>query len=186
MLSMGQIKKGVMVVLEEEPYLVVSAEFTRKQQSRPVMRTVLKNIKTGQTKEHSFMQSDKVQEANVGRRDFDFLYESGDRYVFMDKNSFDQVEVGEDVVGEAARFLTEGQSVEMVLFDDVFIQVDLPIKIDRQVTSAPPGIKGDTSTNVMKEVEVEGGAKVKAPLFVKEGDRIRIDTRTGTYVERVT
>ncbi len=181
---MGQIKRGVTVVFEGDPYLVVAAEFTRKQQRRPVMRTVLKNLKTGQTKEHSFMQADKIEEAEVERKSFNFLYKADQEYVFMDNGSFEQVEINEETVGDAAKYMLEGQNLELVFFNGECIQVELPIKVERRVLSAPPGIKGDTSTNVMKEVEVDGGAKIKAPLFIKEGDKVIIDTRSNTYVER--
>lgn len=185
MLSMNDIRKGVAVVLDDEPYAVVLAEFLKKQQRRPVVRATLKHLRTGRTREHTFMQSDKIQVADIERKPYQFLYVDGGRHVFMDQETYEQVELGDDVVGETAKYFLEGQVVELLLFGGTVVTVDLPIKIERRVTVAPPGIKGDTSTNVMKEVVVEGGARVKAPLFVKEGDVIRIDTRTGDYVDRV-
>lgn len=184
MLGMNDIKKGKTVVLDGEPYVVTSSSFMRKQKTRPVMRTQLKHLTTGAVREHTFQQSDKVAEADIDRTKFQYLYRAGTTYSFMDQTSFEQVELGEDIIGDTADFLLEGQDVEILLFNGVPVVVELPIKIDRSVVTAPPGIKGDTSTNVMKEVEIEGGVKVKAPLFIKAGDRIRIDTRTGQYVER--
>ncbi len=186
MLSMNDIKKGRMVVLEGQPYIVVSSEFSRKQKSRPVMRSVLRHMQTAQTKEHTFMQSDRIEEADVVRKKYQFLYmnEAG-YFMFMDQSSFEQLELTEDEVGEAAVFLVDGQEIDIVLFGDKVVNVELAIKIDRAVISAPPGVKGDTSTNVMKEVIIEGGTKIKAPLFVNEGDVIKIDTRSGEYIERV-
>lgn len=184
MLGMSDIKKGRTVVLDGQPYVVMAADFMKKQKGRPVMRSVLKNIKTGQSQEHTFMQSDKIEEAEMDRQQFQFLYEQGDDWLFMNQSTYDQIPLSEDEVGDATKFLLEGQDVDLLMFDGQPIMVELPIKIDRRVIVSPPGIKGDTSTNVMKEVEVEGGAKVKAPLFIKEGDKIRIDTRTGEYVER--
>lgn len=186
MLSMRDIRKGKMVVLNGQPYVVVSSEFSRKQKSRPVMRTVLRHMQTAQTKEHTFMQSDRIEEAQVVRKSCQFLYkDEAGHFVFMDQSNFEQLELAEDEVGEAAALLADGQEVSVVLFSNRAVSVDLPIKVDRLVVSAPPGVRGDTSTNVMKEVVIEGGAKIKAPLFVNEGDIIRIDTRNGEYIERV-
>jgi len=184
MIGLKDIRKGKVIVLDGEPYVVASAEFSRKQQRRPVVRSTIKHLATGKSREHTFMQSDRVEEAAIDRVAWQFLYRNGELCVFMNMQTYDQVELGEDIVGEPARFLLEGQDVEAVLFDGAPVAVELPIKIDRKVESAPPGIKGDTSTNVMKEVVIEGGTKVKAPLFIKAGDSIRIDTRTGEYVER--
>lgn len=181
---MTEIRKGKLIVLDDEPYQVMSSEYLRKQQRRPVMRTTLRNIRTGATKQHSFQQSDKVTEADVGRLPHQFLYIDGNTYMFMDQESYEQVELSEDIVGDAVPYLIESQAVDLVLYDGEPIGIELPIKVDRKVVEAPPGVKGDTSSNVMKEVVVEGGLKVKAPLFTKAGDSIRIDTRSGVYVER--
>jgi len=184
MLGMNDIRKGKTIVLDGEPYVVTSSSFMRKQKTRPVMRTQLKHLMTGSVREHTWQQADKVEEADIDRLRYQFLYRNGSNLAFMDQVSFEQVELSADIVGDNTHFLLEGEDVEVLLFNGVPVAVDLPIKIDRLVVVAPPGIKGDTSTNVMKEVEIEGGAKVKAPLFIKAGDKIRIDTRTGQYVEK--
>jgi elongation factor P len=185
MLGISDIKKGKIVVLDDEPYLVSSAEFLRKQQRRPVMRSILKNLRTGKTKEHSFQQSDKVAEADIETIQSQYLYAKSGMYFFMNQIDYNQIELTAKEVGENAPFLIEGQEVEILEFEGKPVALTLPIKVDRKIIEAPPGVRGDTSTNVMKDVTIEGGAKIKAPLFVSEGDTIRIDTRTGTYVERV-
>jgi len=185
MLSQTEIRKGKIITFEGEPYQVTSADYLRKQQRRPVMRTVLRHLKTGAMKEHSFQQSDKVQEADIGRKTYQFLFTDGSTYTFMDQTTFEQAELAADMVGDMAKFLLDGQEADVVLFEGTPVSVELPIKIERKVIDAPPGIKGDTSTNVMKEVTIEGDVIVKAPLFIKPGDSIRIDTRTGEYAERV-
>ncbi len=184
MINFSDIRKGVIVELEGQPYVVQSAEFLRKQQRKPVMRTILKHLQTGATKEHSFQPSDKLPEADVDRIDTQFLYREGENYVFMQQATYEQFSIEPVLVGDAAPYLLEGQSAALILFRGKPVVVELPIKIDRTVVEAPPGVRGDTSKNVMQDVTIEGGAKIKAPLFVKEGDRIRIDTRSGTYVER--
>ncbi len=184
MLSMNDIRKGKMIVLEGEPYVVASAEFLRKQQRRPVMRTILKHVKTGQTKEHSFQQADKVEEADIERKLCQFLYTDGSFYTFMNQETYDQIEMSAADTGDLTQYLLEGQETTIVFFEGKPVMVELPIKIERKVIEAPPGVRGDTSTNVTKDIVIEGGLKMKAPLFIKEGDVIRIDTRSGEYVER--
>lgn len=184
MLGFNDIRKGKIVVLEDQPYVVQSAEFLRKQQRRPVMRTILKHLQTGATKEHSFQQSDTVEEADVDRIDTQYLYQDGQQYVFMQQTTYEQFSIDAQLVGGVTPYLLVGQPVELILFRGQPVVVEMPIKVDRVVIEAPPSVRGDTSKNVMQEVRVEGGAKIKVPLFVQEGDKIRIDTRSGTYVER--
>lgn len=184
MLGFNEIRKGKIVVLDDQPFQVLSADFLKKQQRRPVIRCVLRNLRTGQNREHTFMQSDKIQEADIQKKPFQYLYAEGNSLAFMDQATYEQVEIDKDVAGDATQFLLEGQEAEVVLFEGSPVSVELPIKIDRKVIEAPPGVKGDTSTNVTKEVTIEGNVKIKAPLFVNEGDMIRIDTRDGSYVER--
>jgi len=181
---MKDVRKGVAITLEGEPYIVTSSSFMKKQQRRPVMRCVLRNLRTGNTREHTFMQSDKIEEADIGRSHCQFLYKEGEAYMFMDHSTYEQVLVDPDIAGGAALFLLEGQDVQLLMYDGKPVAVELPIKIDREVKEAPPGVRGDTSTNVMKDVVVEGDVTVKAPLFIQTGDKIRIDTRTGEYAER--
>lgn len=185
MLGLTDIRKGKVIVLDEQPYVVMSAEFLRKQQRKPVVRSILKHLKTNATREHSFQQSDKVPEADVATRECQYLYREGQKYVFMDQGTYEQFEIDADQVGDATKFMLEGENVQIVTFEGAPVSVALPIKINRKVIEAPPGIRGDTSSNVMKEVILEGSVKVKAPLFVSAGDTIKIDTRDGSYIERV-
>jgi elongation factor P len=183
-LGLSEIRKGKIIVLDGEPYQIVSAEFLRKQQRRPVVRTSLKHLKTGATREHSFQQSDKVPEADVARKQYQFLFATGSTLTLMDQETYEQLEVDKSVLGEQAGFLLEGEMVDVVLFEGTPVSIDLPIKIERKIIEAAPGVKGDTSKNVMKDATIEGGMHVRVPLFIHEGDVIRIDTRNGEYLER--
>jgi len=185
MLGMNEIRKGKVIVFEDEPWVVMSADFLRKQQRRPVMRTILKHLKTEKVREHTFQQSDKVEEAALERKAMQFLYGDENSFSFMDPSSFEQLDLSAEAVGELARYLLPEQEVEVMFFEGRPLAVSLPIKIERKVIEAPPGVRGDTSTNVMKDAVIEGGVKIKVPLFIDEGDVIRVDTRTGEYVERV-
>ena len=184
-LGFNDVRKGKLVVLDGEPFQVISHQFSRKQQRRPVMKTSLRHLGTGATREHTFMQSDKIEEADVDRNKMQFLYSEGGKLVFMDQENFEQVEIDESMAGKLAKFLLEGQEAEVLLFEGKPVSLDLPIKIERRVIEAPEGVKGNTSSNVMKDVVIEGNVKVRAPLFIKDGDMIKIDTRTGEYAERV-
>ena len=185
MLTMNEIRKGAVIIFESEPYVVTSAQFLRKQQRRPVMKTILKHLKTGRTKEHSFQQSDRVDEATIERRVAQYLYKTPEgKRVYMDMATYEQFELGEEAASDSDQFLLEGQEVQIMMFDSRPVSVDMPIKLARKVIEAPPGVRGDTSTNVTKDAMIEGNIKVKVPLFINEGDTIKIDTRTGDYVER--
>lgn len=185
MLNMNEIRKGAVIIFEGEPYVVTAANFLRKQQRRPVMKTILKHLKTGRTKEHSFQQADRVEEANIEKRSAQFLYQTPEgKKAYMDMVTYEQFELGEEAASASDQFLLEGQNVHIVLFDGRPVSVDLPIKLPRKVIEAPPGVRGDTSTNVTKDATIEGNLNVKVPLFINEGDTIIIDTRTGEYAER--
>jgi len=184
MLDMNEIRKGKVITFEGEPYVVVSAQFLRKQQRRPVMKTIMKHLKTGKTKEHSFQQADRVEEANLEKRLVQFLYKTDEVYTFMDTQTYEQIELDPDTVGAAADFLLDGQEAQLILFDARPVSVDIPVKVERKVIEAFDAVRGDTSNNVTKEVVIEGGLKVQVPLFIKEGEIIRLDTRTGEYLER--
>lgn len=183
-LDFNDVRKGKIVVLEGEPYQITSHAYLRKQQRRPVMKVTMRHLATGATKEHTFMQSDKVHEADVEKRPYQFLFRQNDKLTLMDLTSYEQIEVDEDQVVTGVEFLKDGQEASVVLFEGKSVSVELPIKITRKVIEAAPGVKGDTAGSVQKEATVEGNVKVRVPLFIKEGDEIIIDTRSGEYVER--
>jgi len=184
--SLNDIKKGTVIVYEGEPCIVLESSFVRMQQRKPVMQTKLRSLKSGKVVEYSFKPGDRVEEADIERKKASFLYEQNDQYYFMDAVSYDQFFVSEGELGIYKNFLREGQEVEVLSFEDKPISVKLPAKIVLKVIEAGMAVRGDTSGNVTKEVKLETGVSIKVPLFINEGDSIRINTDTGEYTERVT
>ncbi len=157
----------------------------KKAQRRPVMRTKIRNLRTGQVIPRTYKQGDSIPGADVTKSKAQFLYEIGGQYTFMDQATYEQYTLTRDLIGDEAKYLRDGMEVDLVTFEGLPIAIQLPIKVALKVTTAAPGVRGDSASNIMKEATLEGGIHVQVPLFVKEGDSIRVDTRTGEYVERV-
>lgn len=185
MLSMNDLRTGITLLEAGDPWVVLATDFMRKAQRRPVMRTKIRNLRTGQVKERTFKQGDSIAEADVAKVKAQFLYQRDGQFTFMDASTYEQYSVSKDAVGSAAAFLCEGVLVDLLTFQGSPVAVQLPSKLNLSVIAAPPGVRGDSASNITKEVTLEGGTKIKAPLFVKEGDTITVDTRTGEYVGKV-
>lgn len=182
--SLNSIRVGITLLYNGEPFQVQTAQFSRQQQRKPVMQTKMKSLITGKVLEINFKPGDTLEEADLEKRKANFLYRDDRGVYFMDSESYDQFSLDTDLLGERALLLKEGTTVDIVTFEEKPISVSLPPKIDLHVTSAPPGIKGDSAGSVTKHVTLETGLVVQAPLFIKEGDVLRINTDTLTYVER--
>ena len=152
---------------------------------RAFVRTNLKNLKNGRVIEQRFRAGEDIDEVRVEHQNWQFLYVDGDEYVFMNTETYDQQPIPKEMLGDAIKFLKEQDEVEMLVDDDKIIAVELPNFLELKVESAEPGVRGDTANNVTKPATLESGAVVNVPLFVNPGDKVRIDTRTGKYVERV-
>ncbi len=152
---------------------------------RAFVRTNLKNLKNGRVIEQRFRAGEDIDEVRVEHQNWQFLYVDGDEYVFMNTETYDQQPIPKEMLGDAIKFLKEQDEVEMLVDDDKIIAVELPNFLELKVESAEPGVRGDTANNVTKPATLESGAIVNVPLFVNPGDKVRIDTRTGKYVERV-
>ena len=185
--SLNDIKQGMALNYNGEPYLVLIANFVRMQQRKPVMQTKMRNLINGKILEYSFKPGEKVETANINHKKVNFLYAAGDEFAFMDNDSYEQFSFNREKIGNQALFLKDGCEVTLISFNDQPINIELPIKMEFKITSTPDGIKGDTAQGrVTKEAIIETGAKVLVPLFVKEGETIRVNTDTGEYVERVS
>ncbi len=185
MLGITDLKTNTKIELDGEPYVVLSYQHSKMGRGGAIARTKLKNLKTGATLQKTFQGSEKVKPAALSTRSGQFLFRQGDALTFMDTGSYEQHTVPVDTLGGQAGFLTEGMAAELLVHGDAVIGVELPIKAVFKVAETDPGLKGDTVSGGSKPATLETGATVNVPLFVQPGDQVRIDTRTGTYVERV-
>lgn len=184
MLSISDIKTGKKIVFEGDPYAVLSHEHSKMGRAGAVLRTKLKNLRTGAVLEHTFQGSEKVEEADVVKVKAQYLYQEGEAFTFMDMGSYDQVALSSAILGGVERYLVEGTEVTLLQYEGMPLTIELPPKVTLTVVDAPPGIKGDSVSSGDKLVKLETGLEVTTPLFIKEGDRIIVNTDKGTYVSR--
>ncbi|MFA6797647.1 MAG: elongation factor P [Candidatus Paceibacterota bacterium] len=185
-LDYSEATERKIILYEGQPYEVLSSHVFRKQMRKPVNATKLKNLITGKITEVSFHQSEKIAEADVEYKDAKFLYKNKNELWFCDpKNPSDRFNISETLIGNPAKFMKENSVVETLVFNEKVIGVKLPIKVDLKVTEAPYAVKGDTSSGGTKQITLETGAIINAPLFITEGETISVNTETGDYVSRV-
>lgn len=186
MLDYSEIKERKYIVYEGEPWEVVSSHVFRKQQRKPVNATKLRNLITGRITEVSFHVSDKVEEADIAKKDVKYLYTNKGEYWFAEANDpSKRFKLPEDLIGAAAKFLKPKILVDAILFDEKIIGLKLPIKMELKVTEAHEATKGNTAQGASKMVKLETGAEIQVPMFIKEGDVIRVNTEIGQYTDRV-
>ena len=185
-MDISDIKLGVILMYNNEPWQIIWSNRMRTAQRKPVMQTKLRNIITGKVIEYSFKFGEKVDEADVTREKATYLYADADGTHFMNQVTFETVDIAKEITAEQEQYLKEGCEVQIVRFNGKPVSAELPIKVDLKVTEAPPDTKGNSGGNVTKPVILETGASVNVPMFIKEGDFVRIDTRTGEYVERAS
>jgi len=185
--TLNDIKQGLTIIYNGEPCKVVQARFVRMQQRKPVMQTKLKNLINGKVIEYNFKPGEKIETGDLIYKKVSFLYAAGDEYSFMDNENYEQFSFSKGQLGDQVNFLKEGAEVSLLSFNNQPINIELPAKMDFKITSAASGIRGDSAQGrVTKTAEIETGYTVQVPLFVKEGDIIKVNTETGEYVERVS
>jgi elongation factor P len=185
-LDYTELKKGLIIVLNDEPYEILEAGFLRMQQRKAVVQTKLKSLVSGKVIDRNFQPSDQIEEAEIEKMEAVFIYANRGEYWFHKKgNPKERFLLKEDVLGNTAMFLKPNTEIQALVFNNKIIQVKLPVKMDFGVTEAPPAIRGNTAQGGSKQVIIETGAKISVPLFVETGDVIRVNTETGEYVERV-
>ena len=184
MLSITDLKTGTKFTMDNDPYMVISYSHSKMGRGGAVVKTKLKNLRTGANIDKTFQGADKVGEADLSKKTVMFLYCDETDAFFMDNESYEQFTLPIEKIGEQRQYLVENANVDILYFGNEPVNIELPIKMTFSVTSAPPAVKGNTASAVTKKVTIETGGIVDAPVFIKEGDRIVVDTRDSSYVER--
>ncbi len=185
MISAGDFRNGLTFEWDNQVFQVLEFQHVKPGKGAAFVRTKLKNVITGSTVEKTFNPSDKMPRANIDRRDMQYLYKDGDLCYFMDVENYEQTVIGGEAIGDSLKFIKESDIVMVLSFKDNVFGIEPPNFVELEITETEPGFKGDTAQGATKPAIVETGATVKVPLFVNQGDRIRVDTRSGEYMERV-
>jgi len=184
-LTAGELRKGLKIEIDGEPYLVVDFEFSKPGKGQALYRCRLKNMITGAQFDRTYRSGEKFGSPDIEEQEIQYLYGDGQNYHFMNTSNYEQIEMSAEAVGEASSFLTENLVVNVLLFQGRPIGLTLPNFVELKIVDSAPGIKGDTASGATKPATLDTGHVIQVPLFVEEGETVRIDTRTGQYVERV-
>ena len=184
MISAGDFRNGLCFEMDDQVYQVVEFQHVKPGKGAAFVRTKYKNVKTGSVVERSFNPNEKFEQAQLTRQDMQYIYADGDLYYFMDQETYEQTPIHQDKIGDGIKFLKEEMVCKVVSYKGDIFQVELPITVILEITECEPGVKGDTANNASKYATLETGAVVKVPLFVNQGEKIKVDTRTGEYLER--
>jgi elongation factor P len=182
----SDFRRGLKIEWEGKPYEVIDFQHTKVAQGQATVRTKLKDLITGRVLEVNFRSGERFEKPDLEEKKAQFLYKEGDRFVFMDLEEYDQIYVDKKEVGEVEKYLTENLEVSLLFYKGRIISIELPKVVELRVVSAEPGVKGDTVGSATKSATLETGLVIQVPLFVNEGDIVRVDTRTGEYVERAS
>jgi len=181
----SQFRNGLKIELDGEPFVMTYFQHVKPGKGGAFVRTKVKNLRTGRVLEKTFRSGEKVDEAEVEDKKMQYLYQDGEQFVFMDQETYDQIPFNAEQLGDARRYLKENLEVDVVFWRGKPINIELPSFIEAVVTQCDPGVKGDTASGATKPATIETGAVLQVPLFIKEGETIRVDTRSNAYVERV-
>ena len=185
MISAGDFRKGVTIEIDGQVFVIVDFQHVKPGKGAAFVRTKIKNVVTGGVLERTFNPSDRYPRAHIETKEMEYLYNDGDLYYFMDNETYEQLPLNRDQVDEAMNFVKENTTVTIRFFKGAAFSVDPPNFVELEVVEAEPGVRGDTASNVQKNAVLETGYRIQVPLFVNQGDTIRVDTRTGEYMERV-
>ncbi len=185
MVSAGDFRNGITVEMEGNVFQIIEFQHVKPGKGAAFVRTKLKNIINGGVVEKSFRPTEKFPQARIDRKDMQYLYSDGDLFNFMDTETYDQIALNAEAVGDALKFVKENEMVKICSYNGNVFAIEPPLFVELEITDTEPGFKGDTATGATKPAIVETGAKVMVPLFVENGEKIKIDTRTGEYLSRV-
>lgn len=184
-LSINEIKSGVTVFIDDQVWVVVDTQHVKPGKGAAFVRAKLRNLKNNSIQEKTFRGDEKIEEAFVEERKLQYLYSSGGLFHFMDQDNFEEIAVSDDRLGDKKKFLKDNLEVAGYFYKGQTLNINLPNFVEFTITHTEPGIKGDTAKSGTKPAETETGATIQVPLFINTGDRVKVDTRTGSYVERV-
>ena len=185
MISAGDFRNGITFELDGNVMQIIEFQHVKPGKGAAFVRTKLRNVITGGVVDRTFSPTDKYPPAVIERKDMQYLYNDGDLYYFMDMESYEQLPVNADLLGDNFKFVKDNMSCRISSYKGTVFAVEPPMFVELEVTKADPGVKGDTATNALKPVTLETGAEIRVPMFINEGDVIKIDTRTSEYLERV-
>ncbi len=185
MYSTAEFKKGLKIEMDGTPYIMVDFQHVKPGKGGAFVRTKLKNLLTGRVLDQTFRSGERVKKPDLMEREMQYLYREGDRYCMMDNDSYEQIMLTEAQVGEARLYLIENLDLKVLFFNKEPVGVELPNFVELAVAQTEPGFKGDTAAGGTKPAVLESGANIQVPLFINEGDRVKVDSRTGGYIERV-
>ena len=185
MVSAGDFKNGITVQMDNGIWQIIEFQHVNPGKGAAFVRTKMKNIVSGGVVEKTFRPTEKLELAHIDRKEYQYLYSDGDLYNFMDTETFEQIALAKEDVGDALKFVKENEMVKLCSHQGKVFAIEPPLFVELQITESEPGVKGDTATGATKPAILETGAKIMVPLFVNQGDTIKIDTRTGEYLSRV-
>ena len=185
MISAGDFRNGLTVEIDNSVFQIIEFQHVKPGKGAAFVRTKLRDIKNGGVKETTFRPTEKFPQARIDRKNMQYMYTDGDMFNFMDNETYEQFALTSEQVGDALKFVKENETVSMLSHNGVVFSIEPPMFVERDITETEPGFKGDTATGATKPAVVETGATVYVPLFVNQGDKIQIDTRTGEYLKRV-
>jgi elongation factor P len=185
MYSTAEFKKGLKIEMDGVPYTIVDFQHVKPGKGGAFVRTKLKSLLTGKVLDQTFRSGEKVKKPDLMERPMQYLYRDGDSFCMMDNETYEQIMLTEEQMGEARLYLTENLNVQVLFFNQQPVGVDVPLFVELEVAQTEPGVKGDTAAGGTKPATLESGVTIQVPLFISEGDQVKVDTRTGTYIERV-
>jgi elongation factor P len=185
MISVNELKNGATFKFDNQPYIVLNYEHIKLGRGSAWIKVKIRNLLTNSVTEKSFISGNRVEPIETSRKKFQYLYRDGDSYVFMDPKTYEQSSLSSQSVGNQGNYLKDGTNIDILFLEDKPMTIELPQKMEFMIKEADPGVKGNSASNFLKDAVLDNGLKVRVPLFIEEGEKIVVDTRSGEYVERV-
>ncbi len=186
MYTASDLRKGLKIEMDGQPCVITDFQFVKPGKGQALYRCKIKNLITGSTVDKTYRAVEKIDKPNLEERDLVYSYQDGEQYVFLDSTTYEQLHLGPDILGDQRFFLVEDMEVQILFHNNNPIEITLPFFVEKEIVETEPGARGDTATNVQKPAKIDNGYELQVPIFINQGDRVRIDTRTGKYSDRVS